>query len=838
MLRATLRSLLARKLRLLLSAVAIVLGVSFVSGALVLTDTLGKTFEALFETVNKDVAVAVRGPVTIEGTQGAETSREPVAESALDAVRKVDGAAEVAGYVFGTAVLVDKKGKQVGGGGPPQFGLNWVDSKRLNSGYLISGRSPRAPDEIVINKGMAKTTGYQVGDRAPVLSQAATSTYTIVGVFAQPGGKPSLGGETMIGFQLETARKVVGISAGFTEIDIAAAPGVSQQTLRDRVAKVLPSGAEAVTGKQLAEDQTSEIKEGLAFLSTFLLVFAAVALFVGAFIIFNTFSMLVAQRTRELALLRALGASRRQVTRSVLVEAVVVGAIASTIGLGLGVLVAIGLRAVFAAFGAGLPSGPLVFAPRTVIAAFAVGIIVTAVAAVFPARRASSVSPMAALRDAATPDRSLRRQTIIGAAVLVLGSVGVGLGLTGTGLEILGAGALLCFVGVAMLSPIVSRPVARLLGAPFQRRLPGRLGRTNTLRNPRRTASTAAALMIGLALVSAVSVLGASLKASIEKVANATLGAEFVLASEGQTGFSPTVVEKMRDQPGVEAVAGLGYGPAKLGSKVEYVASVSPSAIGSLINLERKSGTLTVGSGAVLISERAAKDRGLRQGQTLDVQFAKGGQQTFRVAGIYADNQVVGGYLFDDTIVKNFAIQTLFAALIKLSDGANLTETRAAIDEVAKGYPNITVQDQSEFVKSQAAQIDQVVAILYVLLTLSVLIAVLGIVNTLALSVIERTRELGLLRAIGMSRRQVKRMIRVEAVVIAVFGGLLGLVVGSAFGVAIQRALVSEGVTELQFPVIRMVVFVVLAALAGVLAAWLPARRGSRLNVLSAIATE
>jgi len=344
--------------------------------------------------------------------------------------------------------------------------------------------------------------------------------------------------------------------------------------------------------------------------------------------------------------------------------------------------------------------------------------------------------------------------------------------------------------------------------------------------------------MIGLALVSTVSVLGASLKASIEKVANATLGAEFVLASQGQLGFSPAVVDKLRDQPGVEQATALAYSPATVGSKVEYVTAVAPSAVGSLINLERKSGSITLAPGTVLISEGSATSRSLKAGDTLKVQFGKGGEQTFQVGGVYVDNQVVGGYLFDDTVIRNFPVLSVYAALVKTADSADLAVTRAAIDEVAKPYPNIVVQDQSEFVKSQAAQIDQVVTILYVLLTLSVLIAVLGIVNTLALSVIERTREIGLLRAIGMSRKQVKRMIRVEAVVIAVFGGLLGLAVGSAFGVAIQRALESEGVTELQFPWVRMAVFVVLAGLAGVLAAWMPARRGSRLNVLNAIAAE
>ncbi|MGB9378647.1 MAG: FtsX-like permease family protein [Mycobacteriales bacterium] len=840
MLRATLRSLLARKLRLLLSAVAIVLGVSFVSGALVLTDTLGKTFETLFDTVNKNVAVAVRGPVTVAGSQGAESSRDPVPESVLSAVRQVDGVSEAQGFVTGSAVLIGKDGKQIGGGGPPQFGINWVDSKTLNSAYLISGHEPRSPDEIVINKGMADTSGYRVGDRADVLSQLPPSKYTIVGVFAQPGGKPSLGGETMIGFQLPAARKLLGIPAGYTEIDLAADRGVSQAVLRDRISKALPPGVGAVTGKKLSDEQTNEIKSGIGFLSTFLLVFAAVALFVGAFIIFNTFSMLVAQRTRELALFRALGASRRQVNRAVLIEAVVVGTIASALGLGLGVLVAIGLQGLFGAIGAELPRGPLVFAPRTVVAAFAVGILVTAVAAIAPARRASAVSPMAALRDAATPDRSLRRVTIIGLVVLVIGGVGMGFGLTGSGLKILGVGAILVFVGVAMLSPVVSRPVARLLGAPFQRRIPGRLGRTNTLRNPRRTASTAAALMIGLALVSTVSVLGASLKASLEKVANRTLGAEFVLATQGQSqlGFSPTVIDQLRAQPGVAQATGLAFGPAKIAARSEFVSAIAPSAVGSLIHLQRKSGSLDVRPGTVLLSERAAKQQGVHVGDTLAVQFARGGQQRFEVAGIFGDNQIVGGYVFDDTIAKNFSVRTLFAALVKLSDGANIDQVRAGINAIAKPYPNVLVQDQAEFVRSQAAQIDQLVSILYVLLTLSVLIAVLGIVNTLALSVIERTRELGLLRAIGMSRRQIKRMIRVEAVVIAVFGGLLGLVVGTGFGVAIQRSLKAQGVTELQLPWTRMAVFVLLAAAAGMVAAWLPARRGSRLNILSAIATE
>ncbi len=840
MLRATFRSLLARKLRLLLAALAIVLGVSFVSGALVLTDTLSKTFDTLFSTVNHNVAVAVRGTRSFQGdTAGRqEAPRRIVPAATLDAVRHVDGIAEAQASVLGSAALVGKDGKPIGGQGPPQFGINWVDSARLNSAHLISGRAPAGHDQIAISKFMATSGGYHLGDKAPVLSGQPTRSYQIVGIFGYPGGKSSLGGETTIAFDLRTAREVLAIPSGYTQIDAAGGSGASPSTLRQRVAGALPAHTEAVTGKKLADEQAAGVRTFIGFISTFLLIFAAVALFVGAFIIFNTFTMLIAQRTRELALLRALGASRRQVMRSVLIEAIAVGTVASAIGLGLGVLVALALRGLFSLIGADLPSGPIVFAPRTVIVAFTVGIVVTALAALFPARRASAVSPMAALRDAATPDRSLRRQTVGGVIVLAIGATGVGLGLTGSGLPTLGGGALLSFVGVALLSPVISRPVTGLLGKPFGRRLPGRLGRVNTLRNPRRTASTAAALMIGLALVSAVSVLGASLKASVQKIADTAIGADLILNTQSRNGFSAAVLDDVRRQPGVAEVSGLRFAPARVGSATKGVMAVSPSAIGHLIKLDRQSGTMRLDPRTMLVTEKAAKSDHLRTGQTLQVRFAKGPARRFRIGGVYADSQLVNAYLFDDVVTKDFPTQAVSAALVKLTVGADTAAARRDIDAVAKPYPNIVVQDQSEFVKAATSQVDQVVDILYVLLALSVLIAVLGIVNTLALSVIERTRELGLLRAIGMSRRQVKRMIRVEALVIAVFGGLLGLLVGSAFGVAIQRNLISQGVTELHFPVVRMLVFVLLAGLAGVLAAWLPARRASRLNVLAAIAAE
>ncbi len=508
MLRATLKSLLARKLRLLLSAMAIVLGVSFVSGAFVLTDSLGRTFDDLFTTVSRNVAVEVRGTVqsdlgSEQGGPSGDNTRRNVPASTLDTVRKVDGVAETQPSVFGGAVVVGTDGKLVRNNGAPNIGANWVDSTLLTQQRIVEGNPPRGPDEVVLDPDYAQRSGHHIGDTVTVLTPTGQHRFRMVGLMRYADGKSSLGGETYLLFSTATAQRVLDIPGQYTDIQAAASGGVSQAELRDRVARALPSGTEAITGKQYADEQSSSIKQGLGFFNTFLLVFAGVALFVGAFIIFNTFSILIAQRTRELALMRALGASRGQVTRSVLLESVVVGFIASAVGLAAGVGVAVGLKSLFNAIGAELPPGPTLVLPRTVIAAFAVGILITSVAVLIPARRAAKIAPVAAMRDAETADRPLTRQTIGGALSLVLGGIAMFFGLTGHGLAILGVGTVLAFIGIALLSPLISRPVSRLVGTLFTRRIPGRLGRQNAMRNPRRTASTAAALMIGLALVSA-----------------------------------------------------------------------------------------------------------------------------------------------------------------------------------------------------------------------------------------------------------------------------------------------------------------------------------------------
>ena len=839
MLRATLKNLFARKLRLLLSAMSIVLGVSFVSGAFVLTDSLGKVFDDLFSTVNQNIAVDVRGAKITEGGQGESAARALVPASVVDTVAAVDGVAEAQPNVVGVAQLVDAKGKVVGSNTAPAFGFNWYDSAKLMPGRITEGRAPASDSEIVINRGLAETAKYKVGDRAPVLTDAPAKTYTIVGIMEYTGGKASLAGETSIFFDTATAQKVLNTPNAYSDILVAAEEGVSQDELATRVDAALPPQIETITGDKLADEQASEVKQGLGFFNTFLLTFAAIALFVGSFIIFNTFSMLVAQRTRELALMRALGASRAQVTRSVLLEAVIIGVISSVIGLLLGIGVAIGLKALFGAFGAELPDGPTIVAPRTIVAAFAVGILVTALAALMPARRASKVPPIAALRDAATPDRSLRRQTVIGAVILLLGAAAMTSGLQGGGLRILGLGTLLAFVGVAMLSPLVSKPVAGAVGRLFTRKLPGRLGRENSLRNPRRTASTAAALMIGLALISAVSVLGSSLKATVEKVTADAVGAEFLLTVSGQgLGFPDSVVTQVGQEPGVASAAGLKFDAVQVGADQEFATAVPAAAIGTALKLTKVAGETTLQPGRVLLSEDEAKRRNLKPGDTLEIAFPRSGPQKLTVGGTYEANELVGDFLLDESQAKGFTNTTNVVALVKVAPAADLVALRSALEKDVAAYPNVSVQDQSEFVAQAAGQVNQVVTIINILLGLSVLIALLGVINTLALSVIERTRELGLLRAVGMARKQVKRMIRVESVVICTFGGLLGLAVGSVFGVALQRGLKDDGVTELAFPVGTLLLFLLGAALAGVIAAWLPARRASRLNVLTAIATE
>ncbi|MCW2715953.1 MAG: hypothetical protein JWN88_3000 [Frankiales bacterium] len=834
MLRATLRSLLARKLRLLLSGMAVVLGVSFVSGSLVLTDTLGRVFDDLFVSVGAKTDVEVRGAAVFEGEGG--TAREPVPASVLEAVLEVDGVEAATGDVSGYAQVIGKDGKAYGPNGPPTLGQNFDTDPATSPYSLRRGRAPVEPTEVVIDARTAEQTGYQVGERAAVLLPQGQQEVTITGVFGF-GDNDNLAGASITAFEQQTAQRLFARPGELAAVRIAAAPGVAPQDLRRDVAAVLPRGVEALTGAQAASEQAEEVKGFFGFFRTFLLVFAGIALFVGAFLIFNTFNILVAQRSRELALLRALGASRRQVTLSVLVEAVLVGLSASVLGLGLGIGVARMLQSIINSFGGALPSGPLVISPATVLASLVTGLVVTVLAAVVPARRAASVPPVAAMRDAAAPERSLRRGTLIGVVLVVAGAATLAVGFQGT-LALVGAGALLSFLGVAALSPLLSRPVSRVLGAPFSRGVPGQLGRLNAMRNPRRTASTAAALMIGMALVTAVGVLGASAKTSVSKIIEGAVGADAIVQANGPQGLPSAVADVLAGTPGVASVARIRFDQAQVGGQAMFVTAISRQAVGRGLVLDRVSGDMAgLSADRVLLGESEAAKRSLAVGDELELRLARGGPRTVQVAGTYADNQLAGPILLDLSASESFSTTTDGVVLIEKQEGTASAALLDAVRAATAPYPTAEVQDRSAFIDETASQIDVVLSIISVLLALSVLIAVLGIVNTLALAVLERTREIGLLRAVGLSRRQTRRMVTVEAVIVAVFGALLGIAVGSVFGVALQRALADDGITELTFPFGRLAIFLGVAALAGVLAALLPARRAARLDVLRAIAT-
>jgi len=849
MLRATVKSLLARKLRLVLSGLAVVLGVMFVSGAFVLTDSLGRSFDTLFAGAfaHTDVRVIGKPKVEVSETEGEQVPGE-VPAAVLDQVRSVPGVASATGLVEADgALVIGSNGKVVGSFGPPRVGTNWTGESELVE--LRQGRGPTAANEIAINASLAKAAKVKVGDEVSVLTREPKKTFTLVGIFGYSGGRDTLGGLQEVAFTTPVAQRLMlGTDDAFTSIEVKAADGVSKARLRDDLAARLGGQYDVKTGEQLAEDSAAELKQGLSFFNKILLGFAGVALFVGIFLILNTFSIIVAQRTRELALMRAVGASRGQVIRSVLLEAVVIGLVASVVGLGLGVGVGVGLAGVFTSIAGDLPGGGLAVPAAAVISAFAVGLAVTVLASLLPALRASRIPPVAALQDAATPDKPLTRITVAGGITLAAGLGLMVLGLTDNAGDvflwaILG-GVLVSFIGVALLTPLVSRPVVAVVGRLFSWSVPGKLGRLNSGRNPRRTAITAAALMVGIALITGVSVILDSATRSVEKLFDDQVRAELFISGE-QTGprppsFDPAVLDKVAALPGVAKAAGVYSDQARIGDELEYVgATNAPAALRDIFGLRAVQGSVdTLSASQVLVDEDTAKDYQLSAGSPVTIQLSRGEPHTFTVAGVYADTDLFGGFVLPAEVVKDFAVPKPNGAYLQLTPGTPVSQVQSQVDALLRDSPEVTVTDRQAYLDQQTGEVDLVLTMIQILLALAILIAVLGIVNTLALSVLERTRELGLLRAIGLRRAQTMRMITVEAVVISVFGALLGVAVGSGLGAAVVEALRDEGFTALVFPWAQMGIYVALAAVVGVVAAVLPAIRAARVNVLDAIAYE
>ena len=847
MLRATWKSLLARRLRLFMSAFAVMLGVAFVAGSLVFTDTLGRAFTSIMAGTVGDVVVR---PVGGSGDDATQTTRTLPASLAAD-LAGVEGVARADGNVTNFATfVVGRDGKVIGAQGAPGLGLNYHDAPAghgLTALAVDSGRVPQRAGEVALDPTTADKAGYRIGDDVRLVSSGAQPAITARLVGLVGFGNGGTAGASMATFDTRTAQQLfVGGKDVYTDIWVTAEPGTSQAELRDAVAGSLPSGFEAVTGDQAADEAASDVNEAVSFIGTFLLVFAGVALVVGSFLIVNTFSILVAQRSRELALFRALGSSRRQVTRSVVLEALAIGLVGSTVGLGLGFVLALGIKALFATFGLDLSGSPLVFEPSTAVAAYAVGLIVTLVAAYLPARRAGRIAPMAALRDdASVAESSIHRRVVFGSVLLVAGAAALGVGLFGdveSAVWWIGGGIFGVVIGTALTSPLVGRPVIALTGA-FYRRAFGAVGvmaEQNAVRNPRRTAATASALMIGLTLVSMMAVFGQSAKASIDKTIEQGLAADYVVSNAVGAPFSPSVTDEVAALPGVDAVARYRFVGWQVGEERQSATGIEPAVFEKAYPVDMEQGRLAdLAPGTVILSDERAKSDGTKVGDTVTATVA-GTDASFEVVGVYRVSPGLG----TPFLVSLDALDELGVApadnlaFVVREPGADAAAVKAAISEVIADLPTVTLKDQSEFAAEQRAPIDQMLYMIYALLGLAVVIAVLGIVNTLALSVIERTREIGLLRAVGLSRRQLRTMLRLESVVIALLGAALGVGLGVVFGVALQRALEGEGIEVLSIPVGQLALFVGLAGVVGVLAAVWPGRRAARLDVLEAITSE
>ncbi|XRQ09251.1 ABC transporter permease [Actinomadura welshii] len=843
MLKLTLRGLLAHKKRFGLTTLAVILGVAFVSGTMVFSATLDKSITGVFAEMGKGTDTVVRAEEAFAADVGDTTSDRPLPDSLLKTVQGVDGVDKAKGTVTGFAALIDKKGELAGT--KPQTGTDWSSDPDFSQMRLTSGTGPTGPDEIAIDAGTAKDTGYKVGDRVEVALRQGSKAFTISGIF-EFGTSKSSASLTITAFDPATAQRVLTEEPDtFRQINVHAEDGVSQRELRDSVAEVLPQGFEAITGEQALEERTEAVKDILNILSTFLLAFAVIAIFVGAFIIFNTFSMLVAQRTREMALLRAVGASRNQVTGSLVGEGVGVGLFGSTAGLVLGVLLALGLRGLFSALGEDLPAEELTLPASAVLWSYAVGMTVTVLACVLPARRAAKIPPIAALRDDhAMPAASLRRRLTIGGVVTAVGAATLVAGLSASGsaaLPMVGAGAGVVFLGVSMLSPILSRPITQVVSWPFVRLFGtvGRLSRENAQRNPRRTHSTAAALMVGLALIGTVSILAQSLVASVDKQLNAGLTADFRVTSSSDTSFSDEVAAAAAAVPGVTGAVPSSEARFKLDGKVRTATAGDPAKLAALYKLRMREGGTTLRKDEVLINQSTAKEHGWKVGSTIPGQYQDSSRTTFRVAGVYDDVKTVIATVPSIILSReSYAAHNPPSLIDQIDVTTQPGTSKAALENALAKWPELDVQDRQTMKDDYSADINTLVLLVLVLLVLSIIIAALGIVNTLALSVIERTREIGLLRAVGMQRRQLRRMIRYEAVVISTYGAVLGLSIGIIFGWAIQSALSSDGMEELSVPFDQLGMYLVGGALVGVIAAIWPSRTASRMDILRAVESQ
>lgn len=848
--RISLTSLRGRKRRFAGMFLAVVLGVAFLAGTLVMGDTLRASFDTMFGDATRGTDAVVRGANAVTTPDDSQGTRQPVKTALADEIEKVDGVAAAAPNIRGAGQLLGEDGEPVGGQGPPTLAGNWLADADLNAYQLAEGRVPERSGEVVVNRGAAEAGDLEIGDTTTLRTPDPVRV-TIVGL-ATFGGEDGMAQTTFTGMTRADAEKYLTPRPGeATDIQVRAGLGVSERQLVERLAPVLPDGVEAITGEESAAENTDNVSgQFLTLFTGFLLVFSGVALLVATFSIHNTFAIVVAQRARENALLRVLGASRRQVTAATLVEAAVVGVVASAAGLAGGIGVAAGLRALFPAIGFPFPEGDLVVGAPSLLLPLGVGVVVCVGSALLPAVRAGRTAPLAALRETAVDHAGASR----GRAVVGLGLASLAVGITLAGvlvspsLWLAGAGAALALAAFVVLGPVASSRAVRILGGPLDRLrgVTGGLARRNALRDPGRTAATASALMIGVAVVSLFTVFGASLKATMDQTVNRSFAGDVAVSTPGfgagGSGLSPKLAPALAARPEVATAVGLGKGAAEIDGEGRALTVTDPGPFARSFDLGEVEGSLrTLGDDGIAVTRAEAEKRDLQVGSRTELAFPDGTTESFEVRAVYGRSELAGDYVITRGAWAPHRAQDADSLVsVTFADGVGAAEGKAAVEETAEKYGDPDVQTREEYARSAAGGIDMMLTLVYALLALAVLIALLGIANTLTLALHERTRELGLLRAVGQTRAQLRAMVRWESVLVAAFGTAGGLVLGGFLGWVLVKA--ADGATGSAFafalPPTRLAVVAAVGLAAGALAGLRPARRAARLDVLRAIATE
>jgi putative ABC transport system permease protein len=848
MLGISVKSVWAHKRRLVGALLAVVFGVAFLSGTLLLGDTLSANFDQLFTQANGSTDVVVRSTTQVSDSFG-QSNRATVDASLVSRVQRIDGVAEAVPYIEGYGRLLGRDGNTIGGAGPPTRAASWVTVPSLNPYRIVEGRPPSADDEVVINRGAAKTGDLHIGDQT-TLFMPQPMQVRIVGI-STFGSADGFGPSTYTGLTLAAAQQhLTNDPSQLTEIRVEAKQGVSPDGLAGRISAALPSNVQAITGADLAAENYSQLDSGfLGVVRDGLVVFAVIALLVAAFSIFNTFSILVTQRSREAALLRSLGATRRQIITTSAVETFTVGLVGSAIGWVAGVGLAGLLKAVFDSFGFSLPAGGLVFKPASTVIALGAGLIATLVAGVLPSVRGSRVPPVAALRELnVEPPIVTRRRMFAGALITGLGAAAVVAAAGGAGGGFVALGAVACLVGAVVLGPVVARPAVAAFGRPiaFARGLTGDLATQNARRHPRRTAATAAALMVGVSVVALFTVFGDSLKASAAKGIDDTLTADVVVdtpgygGQTGASGFAPQLAQQISTIPGVRSATPVRGGNALINGSTHAVTVVNPATLDDVLALDVTSGTTDrLDASSIAVAADVAEANHWAPGSNVTITYPDGQAAPLTVAAVYQHRSLVGGYLLAPAAWARHAVQAIDReVLVKVDGNVDANAMRSQISDVARPYGDPRVQTLSEYRTTATNGVDTILGLVYVMLALAIVIALMSIANTLSLSIHERARELGLLRAVGQTRRQARSMVRWESVIIATFGTIGGIVLGTFLGWGLVEAASSDTITVFSVSPIQLLVFLVVGAVAGTLAGIRPARRAARLDILAAIASE